>query len=46
MRGNDVARPVDDARALGFNSRSLIAAWVTQRRLADEAHATDHPAGK
>ena len=25
-------------RKLGFNSRSLIAAWVTQRRLAEQAH--------
>jgi non-specific serine/threonine protein kinase len=33
-------------RKLGFSSRSLIAAWVTQRRLAEEAHATDPPAGK
>ena len=27
-------------RKLGFNSRSLIAAWVTERRLAAEAQAT------
>ena len=25
-------------RKLGFNSRSLIAAWVTERRLAEQAH--------
>ena len=25
-------------RKLGFNSRSLIAAWVTQRRLAEKAN--------
>ena len=26
-------------RKLGFNSRSRIAAWVTERRLAADAHA-------
>ena len=31
-------------RKLGFNSRSLIAAWVTERRLA-EGHASPDPAG-
>ena len=31
-------------RKLGFNSRSLIAAWVTERRLA-EGQAPSHPAG-
>ena len=31
-------------RKLGFNSRSLIAAWVTERRLAEE-HASSHSAG-
>ena len=29
-------------RKLGFNSRSRIAAWVTERRLSEEAHATTH----
>ena len=32
-------------RKLGFNSRSLIAAWVTQRRLADKAHGADQAEG-
>ena len=32
-------------RKLGFNSRSLIAAWVTERRLADE-HAGTPRAGE
>jgi ATP/maltotriose-dependent transcriptional regulator MalT len=32
-------------RKLGFNSRALIAAWVTERRLA-EGHAATGPAGK
>ncbi len=31
-------------RKLGFNSRSRIAAWVTERRLA-LGHASSHPAG-
>ena len=31
-------------RKLGFNSRSLIAAWVTERRLAEE-HASSESAG-
>ena len=31
-------------RKLGFNSRSLVAAWVTERRLA-AGHASSHPAG-
>ena len=25
-------------RKLGFSSRSMIAAWVTQRRLTEQAH--------
>jgi DNA-binding CsgD family transcriptional regulator len=29
-------------RKLGFNSRSRIAAWVTERRLAEEADAAPH----
>ena len=32
-------------RKLGFNSRSLIAAWVTQRRLTEQAHRAAHPGG-
>ena len=32
-------------RKLGFNSRSLIAAWVTQRRLAVTAEAAADPEG-
>jgi hypothetical protein len=30
-------------RKLGFNSRSLIAAWVTERRLAEDASAAAEP---
>ena len=30
-------------RKLGFNSRSLIAAWVTERRLAEETSAATEP---
>ena len=30
-------------RKLGFNSRSRIAAWVTERRLATDAHAGSEP---
>jgi DNA-binding NarL/FixJ family response regulator len=30
-------------RKLGFNSRSLIAAWVTERRLAEQALAAPEP---
>ena len=32
-------------RKLGFNSRSLIAAWVTERRLASDAQAGARPPG-
>ena len=31
-------------RKLGFNSRSLIAAWVTERRLAAQTRSTGRPA--
>ena len=32
-------------RKLGFNSRSLIAAWVTERRLAEKTDAPALPEG-